>query len=856
MMRLQNNFTGGRWSPLLDARSDLAKYGSACWELSNFYTLPYGGVQYRGGTEFVSEIAPATRVIAFQRSDRSGLFLCCFSPGRLDVVTRSGKVVFSDESSPYLSSDIGQIQALVLNDVVLFFCAGVAPMRLEYLGEDSFWFGVQVFDPEPFLEEESGRDLQKSLTEDDSGLMLLPPEAPGTSVVCTFFFDAAMYSGDFSGHSNKQLRDFYDCEALGSERKLPRYFLRVEPLENKGGKSKPPVPGADPLNVLGVGVPLSYQLVAVSSASPGVAPPGGGGSGLSPIFHFIQHSKDQFAAVGLFSDFLFCFGTWTFSTDGFWNGTYEVWVYSLLEERQGWEKVRTVSGDSKNFTETGEFLDPVFVVIVFIPEHTVAGENGGPTWVFNCTGGRSVVSFKYLDAGGRVESPSPMIPALLGQQSVVWARSVFNEGNHPGCAAFFEQRLWLSGFGRNRNLLVASQTDDFFNFSSGDKATDALTYVVASNRQDRVLWLSASTSLVMGTGSNIFVVESNSLGEAVTSTNVRVRMESAISCGRESPLLCEKSLILTNANGLLFSMTPNTLAGNYDVVEVSLLSRDLFECGVLDMVRTQVPENRVYVLLGDGKLAVLTYDPGQSIVSWSVLVTKGAIISICNLSSSGHDVFLTVERGGRTVLERLTLPTDSKNTGVWLDCSVTLQDSGSGFYLSGDGKTILPGLQGVLNVLRGSTVSVAADGRYYVADITPAGRLVFANNFPGLERVRRLSVGLPYEGRLRTMKSDALLHTGGSQSRQRRISGLYPRFHRSYGGRYGPDWSRLSNIDYRTVAATPEVSDAMDATPAEFSGDCAVAWQPGHNRDGSVCILQDTPAPMILLSLTSNLEYY
>lgn len=64
-------FTGGEWSPKLHARTNLEGFGEACKTLENFVLMPYGGVNRRGGLEYLgackNESNP-TRLITFQFS--------------------------------------------------------------------------------------------------------------------------------------------------------------------------------------------------------------------------------------------------------------------------------------------------------------------------------------------------------------------------------------------------------------------------------------------------------------------------------------------------------------------------------------------------------------------------------------------------------------------------------------------------------------------------------------------------------------------------------------------------------------------------------------------------------------------
>ena len=49
------NLNGGVYTPLIDARSDIAKHKSGCRKLENFFPRIYGVIERRPGTRFIKE---------------------------------------------------------------------------------------------------------------------------------------------------------------------------------------------------------------------------------------------------------------------------------------------------------------------------------------------------------------------------------------------------------------------------------------------------------------------------------------------------------------------------------------------------------------------------------------------------------------------------------------------------------------------------------------------------------------------------------------------------------------------------------------------------------------------------------
>ena len=68
---IQTNFTAGEISPRLDSRIDLSKYQNGAKSIQNFTVLPHGGLQRRGGSQFILQTknaADKVRLVSFEFS--------------------------------------------------------------------------------------------------------------------------------------------------------------------------------------------------------------------------------------------------------------------------------------------------------------------------------------------------------------------------------------------------------------------------------------------------------------------------------------------------------------------------------------------------------------------------------------------------------------------------------------------------------------------------------------------------------------------------------------------------------------------------------------------------------------------
>src|SRR5678815_1009790 len=68
----QSQTTSGEFSPRLDGRVDIARYGAALKTMENFVAQPHGGSKRRTGTHFVAEVKDSTQrteLLEFEFSD-------------------------------------------------------------------------------------------------------------------------------------------------------------------------------------------------------------------------------------------------------------------------------------------------------------------------------------------------------------------------------------------------------------------------------------------------------------------------------------------------------------------------------------------------------------------------------------------------------------------------------------------------------------------------------------------------------------------------------------------------------------------------------------------------------------------
>lgn len=145
-----NRFTFGEVSPLLSARGDLAKYGSACRTLVNFIPLLQGPVQRRGGTRFIARADNGVNPVALldfaysetttyvlEVGNRYMRFYCQGAP----VMNGSQPYQITTpwrQEDLFLANGICTLKWVQSGDVMYIVCPGQPPQKLSRYGHTNW----------------------------------------------------------------------------------------------------------------------------------------------------------------------------------------------------------------------------------------------------------------------------------------------------------------------------------------------------------------------------------------------------------------------------------------------------------------------------------------------------------------------------------------------------------------------------------------------------------------------------------------------------------------------------------------------------------------------------------------------
>jgi len=234
----------------------------------------------------------------------------------------------------------------------------------------------------------------------------------------------------------------------------------------------------------------------------------------------------------------------------------------------------------------------------------------------------------------------------------------FNAKNgYPRCCTFFKQRLVLSNTKKAPNKVWFSAVGGNGNFLETTEDGDAFSIVSASGLSNSILFLEAQRGVVCLTSGGEYMIDSDG---ALTPTTVNINEHSAYGAYPVTrPERVGNELLFVQRGG----ERVRALTYRYEVdglvsPEVSSLSSHIGEQhgGVNEISYMQEPESLVWLVLGDGKVATITFNRDQEVLAWAQHDFSGEVISMCSIPTQlGSDrTFMLVKRSGTTCLEEVS----------------------------------------------------------------------------------------------------------------------------------------------------------------------------------------------------------
>jgi hypothetical protein len=368
---------------------------------------------------------------------------------------------------------------------------------------------------------------------------------------------------------------------------------------------------------------------------------------------------------------------------------------------------------------------------------------------------------------------------------------------------------------------------------------------VASAQSNPINFLEGLQRLIIGTAGEELAAQAGSNDEPLTPTNISVRSQSSYGSELYQPKPVDKAILVIQRQGRKIREISYSLQDDgYVAPDLTILSQHLFASGLHQLDFARQPDPLILACCDTGTLAVMTYNREQNITAWAPYTTDGTFESACAVYGTTYDeVWVVVRRlvvgvGQHRCIERFAPETGNKQLARFLDSHVygTLDDTFDGTITG-------------LDHLEGKLVRCVIAGAN-MGDYTVSGGSIFIP-FDINPTIGNYCVGLPYTGRLQTMRLDVNMANGPSQGKRRRISEATIRFYQTLGCRYGRSFDEMKDVQFRKSGPG---SDPMDNSPPVQTGDILVAWPTDYSTSAYVCIEQAEPLPFTVLGVAVKAE--
>jgi hypothetical protein len=444
-----------------------------------------------------------------------------------------------------------------------------------------------------------------------------------------------------------------------------------------------------------------------------------------------------------------------------------------------------------------------------------------------------------------------------------------NVQGYPSAVALHEGRVAHAGAAR----VWMSVSDDYENFDDetvGDSAP--IDKTLGQGPVDNIFYLLSLVRLILGTSGSELGMRASSLDEVLTPSNVSVKPFSTQGSANLRALQLDSTAVFvqrskTRLYKIGFGQGVDAV-GDYDSNELTVLVPELLEAGVVSIAIQRQPDTRIHLALADGKVAILTYEPEEEILAWSMFETDGSVERVMVLPGQVEDqvyyhVNRTINGVTKRFLEKWAKESECQgDTGLsWLaDCAVSYTDTGRATLVTGFdhlvGESVVGWSDDTGQTDAGKDLTPDDTGGAQVLLTVDTGGDITIDTGVSINGVHHFVGGLPYTARYKSTKmaygaemGTALTMVGrstqmGLVAYQTHNNGLY------FGGDTGDTGDEIDPLPRRLTDGgridADHIYKTLDTVPMQFQG----KW----DEDPRVVLHGKAPRPVTVMGIVPNVE--
>jgi hypothetical protein len=409
-----------------------------------------------------------------------------------------------------------------------------------------------------------------------------------------------------------------------------------------------------------------------------------------------------------------------------------------------------------------------------------------------------------------------------------------DQRGHPTAVALHSGRL---GHAQGGSIFL-SVADDYENFDENTVGeAGPIVRTLGSGPVDRIHYLLSLLRLIIGTAGAEIAVKSSSLDEPITPENCSAMAFSTQGSANVRALKMDARGIFVQRSGQRLFMvgagTQGTTFGDYENMELTLLVPDLLRAGIVSVAVQRQPDSRIWCALGDGRVAVLLYEPQEEVMAWFTWSTQNGFVErVMVLPGVEEDaVYLHVRRTingvTRRYLEKAAKESECVgDTGLsWLaDCAISMTDTGRSATLNA------PHLAGENVIVWGSDTGTGG-GKDFSPDSDSGVQQTYALDGNGdgalLEPAHHRVIGLGYDASWRSTKLAYAAEMGTALSQFKTVPQLALSLYKCHnnGLFFGTDSGELDPLP-RMMEEEPVDRDRIFETLDMVSVSMPRKWHP------------------------------
>jgi hypothetical protein len=233
-------------------------------------------------------------------------------------------------------------------------------------------------------------------------------------------------------------------------------------------------------------------------------------------------------------------------------------------------------------------------------------------------------------------------------------KNPFAGGNDPGCAAFFQQRLYFAGSNQFPQTFWGSQPGYYTNFNTSNpiQAADAITGTLVSLQVNYIkAMVPMPGGLIMLTSGGAWQLSSGTGGlastAAVTPINATATPQAYNGISDVPPIIINQDVLYVQfKNSIVRDLEYNIYANIYTGSDVSVLSNHLFfGYQITQWAYAEEPFKVIWCVRNDGEVLSFTYLKEQKLHGWARHDTQGRFKSVATVTEGNFDAtYFVVER--------------------------------------------------------------------------------------------------------------------------------------------------------------------------------------------------------------------